>query len=210
MTRDVAMTRGFPLFRRRWLRALAAVGVSALLSACGDDRPAFMGSDITGARLGQSLALVDHAGQSRTLADYAGKAVVVFFGFTQCPDVCPTSLAELARVMRELGESAQDVQVLMVTVDPERDTPEALRQYVTAFDPRFVGLTGTPEQIRQAAAAFKVFYAKVPREDGDYSMDHSAAFFLLDRQGDSRVLTHASAGVAALAHDLKQLLSSRM
>jgi len=203
------MTRVLPLSRRRWLHAAAGVGVLTLLVACSET-PAFMGSNITGARLGKALALVDHAGQSRTLADYAGKVVVVFFGFTQCPDVCPTSLAELAQVMRELGgDAAQDVQVLMVTVDPERDTPDALRQYVTAFDPRFVGLTGTPEQIRQAAASFKVFYAKVPREDGDYSMDHSAAFFLLDRQGESRVLTHASAGAAALVHDLRLLLSSR-
>jgi len=202
------MTAFAPFSRRRWLRAAAGGSLLTLLAAC-DDAPAFMGSNITGTHLGKTLALIDHAGQPRTLADYAGKVVVVFFGFTQCPDVCPTSLAELAQTMQALGEAAQDVQVLMVTVDPERDTTEALRQYVTAFDPRFVGLTGTPEQIRQAAESFKVFYAKVSRADGDYSMDHSAAFFLLDRQGDSRVLTHANAGSAALAHDLKLLLALR-
>jgi len=196
-------------FRRCWLRTAAGAVALALLSACSDDQPVFMGSDITGAGLGKTLALVDHTGQPRALADDSGKVRVVFFGFTQCPDVCPTSLAELAQVMRELGESASDVQVFMVTVDPERDTPDVLHRYVTAFDPRFVGLTGTPAQIRQAATAFKVFYAKVSREDGDYSMDHSAAFFLLDRQGQSRVLTRAGTGVAALVHDLKLLLASR-
>jgi len=193
--------------RRRWLRTALGAGLLALLCACGG-QPAFLGSNITGSRLGKTLALVDHSGQARTLADYAGKVVVVFFGFTQCPDVCPTSLAELAQVMHELGDAAQNVQVLMVTVDPERDTADALHQYITAFDPRFVGLTGTPEQIRQAADSFKVFYAKVPREDGDYTMDHTAAFFLLDGQGDARVLTRSNAGTRALTHDLKLLLSA--
>ncbi|KCV17990.1 SCO1/SenC [Bordetella pertussis H934] len=183
------------------------MGVAALLAACGESAPAFKGSDITGTQLGKKLALVDHNGKPRTLQDFAGKAVVVFFGFTQCPDVCPTSLAELSQVMKQLGPDADRVQVLLVTVDPERDTPEILKQYVTTFDPRFLGLTGTPEQIKQAAASFKAYYAKVPTQDGaNYTMDHTAAFYLFDGKGESRVLATNTAGAEALAHDIKALL----
>jgi len=197
----------FPhLARRRVLRGAAGLAAALALAACGQQPPEFRGSDITGTQLGRGLSLVDHNGAPRTLADYAGKVVVVFFGFAQCPDVCPTSLAELAQVMKTLGEDAGRVQVLMVTVDPERDTPEVLRQYVTAFDPRFVGLTGTPEQIKQAAASFKVYYAKVQRDGGDYTMDHTAAFYLLDGKGEARVLASNNAGAEALAHDIEQLL----
>lgn len=197
----------FTSARRRALQAVAAVGVAALLAACGESAPAFKGSDITGTQLGKKLALVDHNGTPRTLQDFAGKAVVVFFGFTQCPDVCPTSLAELSQVMKQLGPDADRVQVLLVTVDPERDTPEILKQYVTTFDPRFLGLTGTPEQIKQAAASFKAYYAKVPTQDGaNYTMDHTAAFYLFDGKGESRVLATNTAGAEALAHDIKALL----
>jgi len=194
----------------RHLRLLIAALMLTLVVACGKQAPDFRGSDISGTGLGQGLALTDHNGTPRTLADYAGRVVVVFFGFTQCPDICPTSLAEMAQVMRELGKGGSDaadrVQVLFITVDPERDTPDILRQYVTAFDARFVGLTGTPEQIRTAAGLFKVSYAKVPREGGDYTMDHTAAFFLLDARGQARVLTRANLGVAALVHDVRLLL----
>jgi len=190
----------------RFLRFVVFVLTALLLSACGDKTPDFAGSDITGTGLGKGLALTDHTGTPRTLADYAGHVVVVFFGFTQCPDICPTSLAELAQVMGELETDADRVQVLFITVDPERDTPDVLRQYVTAFDARFVGLTGTPEEIRQAAALFKVSYAKVAREGGDYTMDHTAAFFLLDANGQARVLTRANLGVSAIVHDLRLLL----
>lgn len=197
----------FTSARRRALQAVAAVGVAALLAACGESAPAFKGSDITGTQLGKKLALVDHNGTPRTLQDFAGKAVVVFFGFTQCPDVCPTSLAELSQVMKQLGPDADRVQVLLVTVDPERDTPEILKQYVTTFDPRFLGLTGTPEQIKQAAASFKAYYAKVPTQGGaNYTMDHTAAFYLFDGKGESRVLATNTAGAEALAHDIKALL----
>ena len=197
----------FTSARRRALQAVAAMGVAALLAACGESAPAFKGSDITGTQLGKKLALVDHNGKPRTLQDFAGKAVVVFFGFTQCPDVCPTSLAELSQAMKQLGPDADRVQVLLVTVDPERDTPEILKQYVTTFDPRFLGLTGTPEQIKQAAASFKAYYAKVPTQDGaNYTMDHTAAFYLFDGKGESRVLATNTAGAEALAHDIKALL----
>jgi len=189
------------------LRTIGLALMLTLLAACGDRTPDFAGSDITGTGLGKDLALTDHAGVPRTLTDYAGKVVVVFFGFTQCPDICPTSLADMAQVVHALGTDADRVQVLFITVDPERDTPDILRQYVTAFDARFVGLTGTPEQIRAAASSFKVSYAKVAREGDDYTMDHTAAFFLLDARGQARVLTRANLGVAALVHDLRLLLS---
>src|SRR5690606_33719455 len=136
--------------KRRTLLA-AAVGLVSVLSACGKEEVAFVGSDITGTKLGQEMAMVDGTGQVRTLADYQGKVAVVFFGFTQCPDVCPTAMAELAETMELLGEDASKVQVLMISVDPARDTPDILAAYVTAFHPSFVGLTGSPEQLSTTA-----------------------------------------------------------
>lgn len=199
----------FSTHRRAVLRGAAAVALAGILAACGDPAPSFKGNDISGTQLGKNLALNDHNGQARTLRDFAGKVTVVFFGFTQCPDVCPTSLAELSQVMQKLGGDADRVQVLMITVDPERDTPEILKQYVTTFDPRFLGLTGTPDQIKQAAASFKAYYAKVPTEGGkNYTMDHTAAFYLLDGKGESRVLANNTIGAEALAHDIKALLGS--
>ncbi|ARP88995.1 SCO family protein [Bordetella genomosp. 9] len=197
-----------PDSRRAVLRALAAAPIAGFLTACGQGSPAFKGSDISGTHLGKALSMVDQDGRPRTLADYAGKVLVVFFGYTQCPDVCPTSLAEMAQVMQSLGEDAARVQVIMVTVDPERDTPEVLKQYVQTFNPTFVGLTGTPEQVRQAAQSFKVYYAKVPAKNGvDYSMDHSAAFYLLDAKGEARVLAGNGTDVDSLVHDIKALLA---
>jgi protein SCO1/2 len=182
--------------------ALAAI----LLIGCGDTRPAFQGGNITGTGLGKSLALTDINGKPRTIKDFAGRVVVVFFGFTQCPDICPTSLAKLTETMNMLGSAADRVQVLMVTVDPERDTPEILKQYVNAFDPRFLALTGTPDEIKQAAASFKAYYAKVPGPDGNYSMDHTASFYLFDKKGEARVLASNNISVAALAQDIETLL----
>jgi protein SCO1/2 len=197
----------FPNDRRALLRILAAAPVAALVAACGQGTPAFKGSDITGTHLGKDLSMIDQDGRPRTLADYAGKVKVVFFGFTNCPDVCPTALAELAQVMQELGSDASRVQVMMITVDPERDTPEVLKQYVQTFNPSFVGLTGTPEQVKQAATSFKVYYAKVMAKNGtDYSMDHSAAFYLLDGKGEARVLASNGTDTASLVHDIKALL----
>lgn len=197
----------FSSHRRALLRGTAAVALAGLLAACGEPAPAFKGNDISGTKLGQALALNDHNGQPRTLQDFAGKVVVAFFGFTQCPDVCPTALAELSQVMQKLGPDADRVQVLLISVDPERDTPEILKQYVTTFDPRFLGLTGTPDQIKATAASFKAYYAKVPTENGkNYTMDHTAAFYLFDGKGDSRVLANSTIGVDAMVHDIKALL----
>lgn len=196
----------FSASRRLALRLATAAAFTVALAACGDNAPQFKGSDINGTQLGRGLELSDYNGKTRTLQDFAGKAVVVFFGFTQCPDVCPTSLAELTEVMKKLGPDAERVQVLLITVDPERDTPEVLKQYVTAFDPRFLGLTGTPDQVKKAAASFKAYYAKAPTKDGNYTMDHTAAFYLLDGKGESRVLANNNIGVDALVHDIQALL----
>ena len=196
----------FSATRRLALRLGAAATFAAALAACGESAPQFKGSDISGTRLGQGMELVDYNGKTRKLSDFSGKVVVAFFGFTQCPDVCPTSLAELAEAMKKLGADADRVQVLLITVDPERDTPDILKQYVTAFDPRFLGLTGTPDQVKKAAASFKAYYAKAPTKDGGYSMDHTAAFYLLDGKGESRVLANNNIGVDALVHDIQALL----
>ena len=204
-----------PIFpgRRRALRVAAwstlALAMPWTLTACGDKGPAFKGSDITGTHLGKNWTLTDFDGRPRTLASFAGKVVVVFFGYTQCPDVCPTSLAELADVMHKLGPDADKVQVLFITIDPDRDTAEILKQYATAFDSRFLALRGTAEETRKAAAAFKAYYAKVPGKSGaadDYTMDHTAAFYLFDTQGEARVLAKHDASAGDLTHDIRILL----
>src|SRR5215217_6656374 len=144
---------------------LALALVSSGCDKLGSKPAAFQNTDLTGLDYAKGFSLTDHTGKPRTLADFKGKVVVMFFGFTQCPDVCPTTMAEMAAVMKELGPQASDVQVLFVTLDPERDTPELLKQYVPAFDARFVGLYGTPAEIAQTAKEFKVFYKKVPGQD---------------------------------------------
>lgn len=189
----------------RWIAVLLLSSLFGL-AGCTDQPAAFRGSDISGTKLGQQWKLTDMNGQARDQSSFVGKVQLVFFGFAQCPDVCPTSLSELSEAMKLLGPDADRVQVLLVTVDPERDTPDLLRQYLSAFDPRFLGLTGTPEQVRQAASSFKAFYSKVPRPGGDYTMDHSASFYLLDRNGEARVLLSNNMGAAAIAHDIKALL----
>ena len=191
-------------------RCLAAValafGLGAGLSGCGDPVETFQGSEISGTHLGQGWQLTSADGKPYTLASFGGKAVLVFFGYTQCPDVCPTTLAELSEVMKLLGDKADRLQVVMITVDPERDTPDVLKAYVTGFDPRFLGLSGTPEQIKQAASAFKAYYAKTSPVNGTYSMDHTASFYLIDPKGESRVLLNNNAGAQAVAHDVGLLL----
>ena len=194
------------LTRRTVLTTALALGVTTLVTACGDSKPAFKGSDISGTKLGRDWTLTGMDGKTYTLQSFAGKVVLVLLGFTQCPDVCPTSLAELAQVMKLLGTEADRVQVLMISVDPERDTPDVLRAYVSGFDPRFLGLTGTAEQVKQAASSFKAYYAKAPTSNGGYSVDHSASFYLLDTKGEARVLLSNSMGAEAIAQDIRTLL----
>ena len=193
------------------MRAVArsAIALMAVLAAvaCGPDAPKFMASDVTGTSFGRDFQLVDHNGKPRTLADYRGKAVVMFFGYTQCPDVCPTTLAELAETMKRLGADADRVQVLFVTVDPERDTPDLLSKYVPAFDPRFMGLYGDADATARTAKEFKIIYQKQPGQTpGTYTMDHSAGTFIFDPNGKLRVYVGYGQGADVFAHDLTELL----
>jgi protein SCO1/2 len=188
-------------------RAALAVAFSLILAACGPSGPSFQGSDVTGSNFGTSFSLTDPGGHTRTLEDYRGKAVAVFFGYTQCPDVCPTTLAALADAMKKLGPESDRVQVLFITIDPERDTAELLAKYVPSFDPRFVGLRGDAAAIERTAKAFKVIYQKVPgRTPGTYTMDHSAGIYLFDPKGRLRVYESNAATPDAFAHDLRALL----
>ncbi len=197
--------------RRRIL--LAGISVAALgfgLSACSDkDKQAlnFRGNNIGGSHLGSKLAMSDTDGKLRTIKDFEGKVLLVYFGYTQCPDVCPTALAELSLALESLGDKAKDVQVAMITVDPERDTAEILRAYLDAFDPSFMGLVDTPEQLHQTARSFKAFYAKEPGSSPQhYAMNHSSAFYLFDRNGEARVLLGPSLTPDDMAHDINLLL----
>ena len=191
------------------LVALAVLAVTMVLAGCGEKSSSqtFQNVDITGAAFAKDFALLDHTGKPRTMADFRGKVVVMFFGFTQCPDVCPTTMANMAAVMKALGPRADQVQVLFVTVDPERDTQELLAQYVPTFDPRFLGLYGTPEQTATVAKEFKIFYAKVPGSDAaNYSVDHTAASYIFDKNGKVRLMVPHAKGQAAIVHDIQQLL----
>ncbi len=195
---------------RRAAQLLLLIGLG-FLAACdrSPSGPGFQSTDITGAELGRSLTLTDHEGRERSLEDFKGKVLVVFFGFTHCPDVCPTTLAELAQARSKLGAQAERVQVAMVTVDPERDTPEVLKQYVTALDPTFVGLTGSAEDIARTAREFKVFYQKSEGSiPGSYSVDHSSGTFVFDPQGRIRLLVPYGSGVDVFVHDIGRLLEA--
>ena len=195
--------------RRALLLAVAAAALAGCDSGLpGSSKPAFKAIDITGAEYARTLSLTDQNGQPRTLADFKGKVTVVFFGFTQCPDVCPTTMAELAQVKAALGQEGERVQGVFVTVDPERDSAEVLKSYMTGFDPSFVALRGTPEQIAATAKEFKVFYAKVPgKAEGSYSVDHTAGSYVFDAQGRVRLFIRYGSGAEALTADLKTLLA---
>jgi protein SCO1/2 len=178
---------------------------SVALAACDAGAPRFKSTDITGADYGKSLELVDHTGRTRTLQDFRGKAVVVSFGFTHCPDVCPTTLADLSQALKSLGPEAERVQVLFVTVDPERDTRDVLAKYVTAFDPRFLGLSGDAAATQRVAKEFKVYYEK--RKTGDsYSVDHSGQSYVIDPEGRLRLFVRHDRIAADLPSDLKKIL----
>ena len=190
------------------------MGMTAVLSGCDKlglstaNAPSFRGVDITGAEYARRLDLVDQNGQARTLADFKGKVTVVFFGYTQCPDVCPTTMAELAQVKKALGKDGDRLQGVFVTVDPERDTPAVLKSYMAGFDPSFVALRGTIEQTTAVAKEFKVFFAEVPgRAEGAYTIDHTAGSYVFDAQGRVRLFVRYGTGVEPLTADLKTLLA---
>jgi protein SCO1/2 len=198
--------------KRRSLIVLACV-LAAGLAGCdklGFSAPSaasFKGVDITGADY--RYALPDQDGRQRTPDDFKGKVTAVFFGYTQCPDVCPTSLAELAQVKKSLGKDGDRLQAVFITVDPERDTPEVLKAYVGGFDPAFIALRGTPEQTVAVAKNFKVFFAKVPGKSSDsYSVDHTAGTYLFDTQGRVRLFERYGGGADVLGTDVKALLAT--
>jgi protein SCO1/2 len=192
---------------KRSFGIVAAALLALVVAACGPQSPRFQSSDVTGVGFGRDFKLVDHNGKPRTLADFRGKVVVLFFGYTQCPDVCPTTLSDLAAALQRMGADANQVQVLFVTIDPERDTPELLSHYVPAFNPTFLGLSGDAAATAAAAREFKVLYQKQPGSTpGSYSMDHSAGTFIFDPQGRLRLFVSHAQGPDVYAHDIRELL----
>ena len=199
------------MLKRNALKLIAAsalsISAAAVLTACSPDGPAFRGVNITGADYARDFSLTDHHGQLRSLKDFRGKVVVVFFGFTQCPDVCPTSMQELAEVKAALGADGERLQGIFISVDPERDTLEMLKAYMENFDPSFLALRPTPEQLPALAKDFKIYYKKV---DGttptSYTLDHSAGSYLYDPQGRLRFYHRYGSGTEALTEDVRLLL----
>ena len=199
------------MLKRDALKLIAAcampISATAFLSACSRDKPEFKGVDITGADYARDFQLTDHNGQQRSIKDFAGKVVVVFFGFTQCPDVCPTSMQELAEVKQQLGKDGERLQGIFVTVDPERDQLALLKSYMQNFDPSFLALRPTPEQLPALAKDYKIYYKKVDgKTPTSYTMDHSAGSYVYDPQGRLRVYHRYGSGTEALAADVRALL----
>jgi len=187
------------------------VGAGLLtLNACTADVPPFVGVDITGANYAKDFDLTDQTGQRRTLADFRGKAVVIFFGYTQCPDVCPTSMTEMAEAKALLGADGERFQGLFLSVDPERDTPEVMAAYVGNFDPTFKALYADPGQLKQVAQDFKIYYKRVEGPTPtSYTMDHSAGSYVYDTKGQLRLYHRYNTGAAGLAADVKRLLAEK-
>lgn len=196
--------------RRLALRGLAAAAATAAWTGCSRREPeavAFKAMDITGAPYGQDFRLLDSDGRTRTLADWRGRLVMVFFGFTQCPDVCPTALARAADVMQRLGPDATKLQVIFVTIDPERDSPELLRAYTQVFHPSFLGLHADLDTTAATAQAFRVYYRKVP-SGSSYTMDHTAISYVYDTGGRLRLAVRHEQSAEEVAADLRRLLAT--
>ena len=195
-----------PITRRFWISAAVSLAVAGLM-ACSQDKPQFKAIDVTGADYAKGFTLADHNGQTRSLSDFKGKVVVLFFGYTQCPDVCPTSMTELAEVKRLLGAEGDKLQGVFVTVDPVRDTAEMLKAYMANFDPSFVAFIPTPEQLAVVAKDYKVYYKKVDGKTAtSYTMDHSAGSYVYDPQGNLRLFSRYGSGPQALVQDIQTLL----
>ena len=191
------------------MRMCLLVMLCSLVLGCQQvtEQTQFVGTDITGADFGNTLKLTDHNGKPRQLSDFKGKAMVLFFGYTHCPDVCPTTMADLAHAMKLMGKLSDEVQVLFVTLDPERDTQQVLAQFVPSFDSHFLGLYGTPEQIAETAKNFKIFYAKQEQAGkSGYTIDHSAGVYVFDKNGKIRVYIKFGQKPEEIAHDLKLII----
>lgn len=197
------------------MKRLILAAVAAMLAACGPaetppPEPKFLATDITGAPWGHDFKLTDHTGRVRTLADFRGKIVAIFFGYTHCPDVCPTTLSDFAMAIKELGADGAKVQVLFVTVDPERDTAELLGKYVPSFNPSFLGMYTDPVSLAQLASEFKVVYQKNSvKGPAEYLIDHSAGTYVFDSQGRLRLHVAYGTGPVAIAQDLRTLLAQK-
>ena len=185
-------------------RLFWSIIICSFVAGC-ERGPQFRSTDISGAPYGQTLELADHHGKHRRLEDFRGKAVVLFFGFTHCPDICPTTLADIAQAVNSLGPDAERVQVLMVSVDPERDTPQSLAKYVTAFDPRFLALHGDLAATKKVAGEFKIYFEKAKSGDS-YTVNHSAQSYVIDPQGRLRLLVRHDRIGSDLAPDLRAIL----
>jgi protein SCO1/2 len=196
------------IFLRAIPRIILFFSLAWVLAAC-DSKPTFKNVDITGSKaFGTNFGLIDVDGKLRTLADFQGKAVVMFFGYTHCPDVCPTTLIEMQEVMRLLGPQATKVQVIFVTLDPERDTSEVLKQYVPAFNPSFIGLRPANEEaLNRLTKEFKIYYKRVPGlSPNTYTIDHTAGSYVFDPKGQLRLYIKHGQGPEVLAQDLKTIL----
>ena len=199
------------MYKRNAIKTIAyyaiLTGASGLFVACSPQRPAFSSVDVTGAEYAKGFALTDHNGQLRRLTDFSGKVVVLFFGYTQCPDVCPTSMNELAEVKRALGKDGERLQGLFVTVDPQRDTPEVLKGYMASFDPTFLALSTTPDKLNELAKEYKIYFKKVDgKTPTSYTMDHSAGSYVYDTKGQLRLFTRYGSGTKGLTDDIRILL----
>ena len=195
------------MLQRRVVMRIGLGAIALLLAACNPSKLSFSSVDVTGADYAKGFELSDHNGQARHLSDFAGKVVVVFFGYTQCPDVCPATMIELAQVKKLLGADGERLQALFVTLDPERDTPELLKAYMVNFDPMFLALRPTLEQLPVLAKDFKIYYKKVAGKSTDgYTMDHSAGSYIFDTKGKLRLFTRYGSGAPVLAADIAQLL----
>lgn len=195
--------------RRALVSAISATALLVSLAACGKSEASLddvHGIDLSGASFGEGFHLKDSEGTVRTVADYKGKTVMLFFGFTQCPDVCPTTLVKASQIKSLLGPDGDKLQVLFITVDPERDTPEVLREYVKAFDPEFVGLYGDAQETADAAKAYRVFYSKVPTGDS-YTMEHTALTYVLDGNGVPRVALRYEQSPEESAEDIRKVMA---
>ena len=182
-------------------------GASALFSACSDKKPDFAAIDVTGADYARGFSLTDHNGQLRTVRDFAGKVIVVFFGYTQCPDACPTTMSELVEVKKLLGKDSERLQAVFITVDPERDTPEVLKAYMGNFDPAFLALIPSTQALPALAKDFKVYYKKVDgKTPTSYTVDHTAGCYVYDPRGKLRLYTRYGSGAPALAGDIALLI----
>ena len=206
LTKD-AINSGATRARIYWVKVVFLSLFTVFLAACSPDKPQFKSIDLTGADYAKDFALPDQNGQARSIKDFAGKVVVVFFGFTQCPDVCPTSMVELAGIKKSLGADSSKLQVIFISVDPERDTPEILKAYMANFDPTFLALSPSMAQLPVVAKDFKIYYKKVDgKTPTSYSLDHTAGNYIYDTQGRLRLYNRYGSGAEGLTQDIRLLL----